>query len=61
MTREEISDVVLRTIEYIKNYAWADEDGKIERGMLIHDFLKDSRTYFDCLLGNNAKILKSEK
>ena len=51
MTQEERWNFVQRTIEYLEGYAhWSDEDGKVHLGTLIHDFLKDSRIYYNDLL-----------
>lgn len=50
MTREEIEQVVKRTIEWLNGYAWADDNGNIHLPTMIRDFTKESREYFDKLV-----------
>lgn len=51
MTEEDRWNFVQQTIEYLEGYShWSDKNGKVHLGTLIHDYLKDSRTYYDNLV-----------
>ena len=52
MTREELEKVVSKTIEWLNSYAFVDAKGYVHLPTLTHDFLKESRTYYDILLQN---------
>ena len=47
MTQEEKETFVDKVAEYLANYLWVDSDGNVNLQTLLHDFRKDSRTYFN--------------
>ena len=44
---QDKDQIAMKVYEWLKGYAWTDDNGMVNLQVLAHDFLKDSRTLFD--------------